>query len=214
MSRCDLAHPFIAASTLASTICTPLRRPPCTALKPIASTSPASFRQPIAGSVNCSSVRRTAAAWSGTAAVISSRRPWRFRRSNGFRRNDPPRCRRAPTGVRRSCRRAGTLKAGRTEVGNEDFHGFSARILSAICRGLSREPAGRTPACRAPLPRRTPLGQDKPRSAVGRTRNHVARNELPNLRGRRGAGFDRRPHAAHVAAHDGRDIGAADGDAF
>ena len=37
----------IAASTSGVTRCTPLIRPPCTALKPIAETSPASFRQPV-----------------------------------------------------------------------------------------------------------------------------------------------------------------------
>ena len=46
--------------------------------------------------------------------------------------------------------------------------------------------------------------QDMPPSTFRRTRNHVAADQFADVLGRRRAGFDRRPHAAHVAGNDRR----------
>ena len=63
----------IARSTSSVTRCTPLVRPPCTALNPIAETSAAPPTQPDSGSVNWARHWRTASAWSGTRSTFSWR---------------------------------------------------------------------------------------------------------------------------------------------
>ena len=87
------------------------------------------------------------------------------------------------------------LEARRAQVGDEDLHG--TYILD---RQTTLRRRRRIRAAPCTLERLRQVSRDQ---AFGRTRNDVAGDQLADLRGGGGAGFDGRPHAADVAADDG-----------
>ena len=133
---------------------------------------------------------RTATAWSGTCdrsaradvPPISTKQ----RLSGEPIRSMPPRASwRSSVHVEQP-----VLEARRTEIGYQDLH---VRLSVESFQEVT-----------------TDLRQISLHQSFGRTRNDVAGDQFADLRGRGGAGFDGRTHAADVAADDGRDQSAAD----